>query len=617
MSHFNNLRLSVRLGAAFGSLALALALAALVSLNGLGKLDEGARKLSDRDVQALQHLVVISEDFLSMGFLVVRHLYAEDGNVRAQDKTADEIASWKREADESLAALRPRVEGATAKETLAQFEQSFADFASATDKAIELSRQETVEGVEERKGSRSVYDDEVVPVFEGLDVVHDELEGVITAQAAAQAKIAADTAGSAKRTILIVALVALLAAAALAIVVTRSVTAPIAVLVDRLRSLNERCLASLRGGLDALARGDLTIAGEPGTEPIARYGKDEVGAASATLNELIEQTHESIGAYNTSRAHLGDLVGSVSSTAASLSTSSQQMASISEEAGRAVSEIASAVSDVAQGAERQVRVVESARQATEEVSTAVGESAENAQQTAQVAEEARAVAQHGVQAAQSATDAMRAVRDSSRSVTAAIGELASKSEQIGGIVATITGIAEQTNLLALNAAIEAARAGEQGRGFAVVAEEVRKLAEESQQAAASIAGLIEQIQGETHNAVRVVEDGTRRTEEGAATVEQTRDAFERIGGSVQDMSARIDQIARAAQQIAANAGQMQQEIGEVAGVAEQSSASAEQVSASTEETAASTQEIAASARELSATAEELERLVGRFTLERA
>ena len=96
----------------------------------------------------------------------------------------------------------------------------------------------------------------------------------------------------------------------------------------------------------------------------------------------------------------------------------------------------------------------------------------------------------GAESASHASNAMAAVNHSTVQVAEAIGTLAAKSEQIGGIVDTITGIADQTNLLALNAAIEAARAGEQGRGFAVVAEEVRKLAEESQEAAGKISGLI-------------------------------------------------------------------------------------------------------------------------------
>jgi methyl-accepting chemotaxis protein len=291
--------------------------------------------------------------------------------------------------------------------------------------------------------------------------------------------------------------------------------------------------------------------------------------------------------------HCGEIKSSVRTTLEALSeaittlrATSGQMASTSEEAGRAVDEIARSIGDVSQGAERQVRVVDEVRTSTDETVEAVGG--------------ARTVAEDGVAAALQATQAMAAVRDSSSAVNETMSALAERSERIGGIVETITGIAGQTNLLALNAAIEAARAGEQGRGFAVVAEEVRKLAEESQHAAATISELIEEIQAETAKAVEVVEDGARRSEQGVEVVEQTREAFVRIGTSVEDVTGRITGIAEA--------------MAEVAAVAEQSSASTQEVSASTEQTSASTEQIAASAQELARTAEELERLFGRFQL---
>ncbi|HWI72037.1 MAG TPA: methyl-accepting chemotaxis protein [Baekduia sp.] len=423
-----------------------------------------------------------------------------------------------------------------------------------------------------------------------------------------------DDAASTRRTVTIALLAALLAAVAGGVLLTRSIRRSVREVLDRLSSLRDHCATNLNAGLHAFAAGDLTHEVVAVTEPIPSPGGDEIGDIARATNDIRDNFVATIDSYNQSRAALGDLVSEVAGTAGAVSSASRQMASTSDEAGRAVSEIASAIGESAAGAERQVRTIAEARRIADEVVAVTGRSAEDASSTALVADEARRLAGQGAEAVGSATTAMASVRAASAGATEAIQALGEKSAEIGGIVDTITGIAQQTNLLALNAAIEAARAGEQGRGFAVVADEVRKLAEESQAAAGSIAGLIADIQAETARAVDVVEDGARRTREGSEVVEEAREAFERIGGSVDDVTARVGAIAAAVEQIAASARQMGERMAEVAAVAEQSSAAGEQVSASTEQTSASTQEIAASAHELARTAADLDALVARFTL---
>jgi methyl-accepting chemotaxis protein len=415
---------------------------------------------------------------------------------------------------------------------------------------------------------------------------------------------------------LVLALLALIFAVGLvaSVVIIRGVRLSVEAILARLASLRGNDVAGLRTGLHRLAEGDLTYEVVPVTPPIARRTRDEVGDVAEAVGEIRDHTFASLDAYNASRAALAAMIGKVSETAGALSSASRQLASGSDDTGRAVGEIASAVEQVAAGAERQVRAVSSARDAVEGVADATTRSADGARQTAAAAEEARQLAAAGAQAVREATDAMGAVRLASSAATEAISELGAKSARINGIVETITGIAEQTNLLALNAAIEAARAGDQGRGFAVVADEVRKLAEESRVAASSIAGLIAAIQADTRHTVDVVEDGARRTAQTAATVDRAREAFEAIGGAVDSMAERAQEIADAVRRAADGSNRVQHDMVEVAAVAQQTSASTEQVSATTQQTSAATQQIAAAAQELAARAHELERFVGRFTL---
>jgi methyl-accepting chemotaxis protein len=614
VSRFNNLRLAYRLGIAFGVVILALVVIGVISVTKIASLDDDASALATHDVVSIQHVLTIQERVRDAAYLTTSHLYVHDGDLSAQDGIAKEIDALTAGNAADLKGLDTSIDDAGARALLAKYGAAIARFEAAYGTAIRRSRDETVRNAADRDGSRDYFTTTVIAAEGAARKAGDALTRQVRSDVAAAIERTDATAASGRRTIVIAAVLAALAAIGLAFLVVTSVVRPLKVVVERLAMLRDVCINGLTEAIKAMASGDLTKTVEAKTPQIEDPAGDEVGDVGRAFNDIRSKMVESIEGYNATRKQLGSLVGNVSDSAQSLSAASQQMATTSEEAGRAVGEIASAVGEVASGAERQVRAVDQAKTASEEVATASAAGAQNAQETSDAAVSAREVAEQGAGAVSRASEAMGAVRDSSLHATEAIRELGSKSERISGIVETITGIAEQTNLLALNAAIEAARAGEQGRGFAVVAEEVRKLAEESQAAAGSISTLIGEIQSETARAVDVVEDGARQTEEGVATVEQAREAFLTLGASVQDMGTRVDEIATAIGQIASSSQQVRSDMTEVAAVAEQSSASSQQVSASTQQTSASTQQIAASAQELARTAEELERLVGQFTL---
>ena len=443
------------------------------------------------------------------------------------------------------------------------------------------------------------------------------LGAALASQATAVKSAVASTVSSSLTLLGVIAAVALLLGGCVVALVIRSITRPLNGIAVAAEQIAE---GMLDVDVDVRGRNEIARMARAFQESVAHL-QEMAGAAREIAggnlaSELKPKSAADVlgNAFIDMRTRVSEMIREIARGSENVSASAQQMASSSDETGRAIGEIAGAIESVASGAVEQVRAVEDSQRRAGEMAEASGRSANDARAAVRAADDARTLAREGLEAAGEASSAMEQVHASSLEASEAISVLGSKSSEIGGIVNTISEIAEQTNLLALNAAIEAARAGEQGRGFAVVAEEVRKLAEQSDQAAHSIESLILEIQTETGRAVDLVRQGAEQTADGVATVARTRDAFDRIGTSVDGVSSQIGVIAEAIDRISTNAVSVKQSLDTVASVAEQASASTETVSASTEQTSASTQEIAAGAQELASTAEQLKALVNQFVL---
>ncbi|GAA6621602.1 MHYT domain-containing protein [Scytonema sp. NUACC26] len=119
-----------------------------------------------------------------------------------------------------------------------------------------------------------------------------------------------------------------------------------------------------------------------------------------------------------------------------------------------------------------------------------------------------------------------------------VKRLGESSQEIYRVVALIKQIAMQTNIIAINTSIEAAKVGAEGRAFAVVAEEVSQLAAQSTQAIQEIELIVDNIQVETTDVVKAVEEGMIQVVEGTDLVRDTKIQL----GEILDVSRQIDKL---------------------------------------------------------------------------
>jgi len=180
--------------------------------------------------------------------------------------------------------------------------------------------------------------------------------------------------------------------------------------------------------------------------------------------------------------------------------------------------------------------------AMQQMSATVLEVARNAGQAEEAAIAANAAAVSGQETVAKTASSIQELAQDVQAASDVMGKVEKDTDDIGTVLDVIKGIAEQTNLLALNAAIEAARAGEQGRGFAVVADEVRNLATRTQESTVEIEQMIGRLQEGAHEAVTVMNAGSKKAEINVEQSRKARDSLEAIAeaiGTITDMNSQI------------------------------------------------------------------------------
>ena len=386
------------------------------------------------------------------------------------------------------------------------------------------------------------------------------------------------------RAVALITLTLALLALAGAVWVARSVSRPLARIVETSREISA-------GNLDARL------------DPKDYYGElfqlqEVLSDMVATLKQRIAEAREQSDLAKTETARAQEAVQMAeearhkaeNARREGMLAAAGQLEGVVGVVGSVVAGLSAQIERSERGAAEQASRVTETVTAMEEMNATVTEVARNAGTASEVSAATRQKAEAGAEVVSRAVDSIHRVGEQSLKLKDDMRALAEQARSIDRIMGVISDIADQTNLLALNAAIEAARAGDAGRGFAVVADEVRKLAEKTMASTTDVGNAIKAIQqsaGQSAEqvdiAVRIIDEATEFAGKSGEALQQivemadsTADQVRTIATASEQQSASSEEISRSISHVNAIAGDtaqaMQAAAGAVTDLAEQTRA---------------------------------------------
>lgn len=442
---------------------------------------------------------------------------------------------------------------------------------------------------------------------------------------------------NARRTVLLTlitgTLLAALAFALFAALVSRSIARRLAEVTAALHDVAASDIPRLVAGFSALAQGDLRAAFVCERPGLPVSGTDEISALCASYNDVSLGLRQISSEFAEMTERLHATITYIAQSASDLAGVSGEVAGATTESRVAVAQIHAAVEEVVTGANEQASHLVQARSEVENLSQtarAIADGAADQQRAtasaagamsglnheitafnalgetlAAGAQQSRMRANTGIDAVEQTAKAIAVLGELTGEALSAMQLLEQRSATVSEIVSVIDDMADQTNLLALNAAIEAARAGEHGRGFAVVAGEVRQLAERSRRSTSEIREILVGIRAETLRCSQSIQQAADQTQSGltlsrtaGSALEEMVTAIVQTAGVAEEVASRTERMRAASQSLAAD-------IDNVLAVIDRNARIAQRVSETTDVVLGRIMPVAASANQQAQTAQEV------------
>ena len=529
MLGFSHLKVSYKLFIGFGVLFALILTTGIFGRYSNARLNDEIDLVHGTRLPALSYLLEADRDLQQL-LVAERTMISCDPSSAVFQSSMSDFAENRGQAEARWEKYKTHATTAAELELIPQFEAARATWNKTADRFLQL-----VQGGSE-SDTNAAFDlsiNENSQNFENMRSFIDAITGEIDEVAASDRERAEAAEAKLMLMNLICMIVGGVIAVSLGILVSRSITKP---------------LARFRDCLGGLSSGDLTVR-------MQSNSRDDFGLLATSFNDSVSDLRALVCEVAQACEEVAEASSDIASSATEISGSVREQNEATERAASAITEMSASVEDVANQNAAAVRATQAAGEHSKHGQAIVSNTIGNIQEIDQIV----------------------------RSASSALEALGDRTAAVGQIMDVIRDIADQTNLLALNAAIEAARAGEHGKGFAVVADEVRKLAERTTNATKEVTESITAIQEETSVAIERMDGGVSIVAKGVENGQKAGSALQDISGSTFEIQEQITAIAAATEQQSAASCEISEMVNTINVLIRETSKQTDQAAASSEQ----------------------------------
>lgn len=487
-----NIRIGTKLGIGFGLVMLLLAAVVGVSINSLGVLQENLAIIVDdrypKTVNANR-----AKDNINVIARVLRNaVVMEDPQQRAAE--LGRIAQARAQINESFDYLDETVRSARGRQLIDEVNNSRSNYRRVQDQYIDLLDQNrTADAIAMLTAELRV---EQAQYFGAVDALLDYQSELMDVAAGA----AEDQYRRSYAMVLVLGAGALILALIAGVIITRSITRPLAEAVE---------------AAGRMAEGDMTI-------ELDTSARDETGQLLAALQDMVQR----------------------------LTTTIREVRAASDNLASASEEVSTTSQNLSQASSEQAASVEETSSSMEQMTASINQNTENAHVTDEVASGAAKQAAQGGEAVDKTVEAMR-------NIAARISIIDDIAYQTNLLALNAAIEAARAGEHGRGFAVVAAEVRKLAERSQVAAQEISEVATNSVTLAEQGGALLAEIVPAIQQAAELVREINAASEEQSAGVGQINDAMEQLNQLTQSNASSSEELSATAEEMSAQAEELQ------------------------------------------------------------